>query len=104
MAFTLVSISQLDDAGSSVTFSKGMCIIKNPNGQTMATIPQVDGLYHLVNLYKSNPLGHVNIAAGKMSISEAHRRLRHMYLPYCNKACHYQWADHWNQPRYGFET
>ena len=32
MAFTLVSISWLDNAGSSITFSKGMCIIKNPNG------------------------------------------------------------------------
>ena len=39
VAFTLVSISWLDDAGSSITFSKGMCIIKIPNGQTMATIP-----------------------------------------------------------------
>ena len=44
----------------------------------MATIPQADGLYHLVNLYKSNPLGHVNIVAGKMSISEAHCRLGHI--------------------------
>ena len=32
MAFTLISISQLDDAGSSVIFHKGMCIIKNPQG------------------------------------------------------------------------
>ena len=32
MAFTLVSISWLDNAGSSVTFHKGMCTIKNPNG------------------------------------------------------------------------
>ena len=78
MAFTLVSISQLDDAGSSITFSKGMCIIKNPNGQTMATIPWADGLYCLVNPYKSNLSGHVNIVAGKMSISEAHRKLGHI--------------------------
>ena len=32
IAFTLVSISRLDNAGSSITFSKGICIIKNPNG------------------------------------------------------------------------
>ena len=44
----------------------------------MATIPRADGLYCLVNPYKSNPSGHANIAAGKMSISEAHRRLRHI--------------------------
>ena len=44
----------------------------------MATIPQADGLYGLFDLYKSNPLGHVNIVAGKMSISEAHCRLGHI--------------------------
>ena len=78
MAFTLVSISQLDDAGSSITFSKGMCTIKNPNGQTIATIPWADGPYCLVNPYKSNPSGHANIAAGKISISEVHHRLGHI--------------------------
>ena len=78
MAFTLVSISQLDNAGSSITFSKGMCIIKNPNGQTMATIPRANGFYCLVDPYKSNPSGHANIVAGKMSISEAHCRLGHI--------------------------
>ena len=78
MAFTLISISGLDDAGSSITFSKGMCKIKNPNGWTMATIPQAAGLYRLVNLYKLNHSGHANIAAGKMSISEAHHKLGHI--------------------------
>ena len=78
MAFTLVSISWLDDAGSSITFSKGMCTIKNPNSQTMATIPRANGLYRLVDPYKSNPSGHANTAAGKISISEAHCRLGHI--------------------------
>ena len=32
MALTLISISWLDDAGSSVIFRKGMCIMKNPQG------------------------------------------------------------------------
>ena len=78
MAFTLISISWLNHAGSSITFHKGMCIIKNPNGQTMATIPRADGLYRLVDPYRMNRSGHVNIAAGKMSISEAHRKLGHI--------------------------
>ena len=78
MAFTLISISWLNNAGSSITFHKGMCIIKNPNGQTMATIPQADGLYRLVDPYRMNRSGHANIEAGKMSISEAHRKLGHI--------------------------
>ena len=32
MAFTLISVSQLDNAGRSIIFCKGMCIIKNPQG------------------------------------------------------------------------
>ena len=32
MAFTLISVSWLDNAGSSIIFHKGMCIIKNPQG------------------------------------------------------------------------
>ena len=32
MAFTLISISQLDNVGSSIIFHKDMCIIKNPHG------------------------------------------------------------------------
>ena len=47
MAFTLISISQLDDANCLVTFGKAMCTIKDAKGHIMATIPQADGLYHL---------------------------------------------------------
>ena len=78
MAFTLISVSRLDNAGSSVIFHKGMCLIKNPQGRTMATIPQADGLYRLIDLYKVNQMAHVNVAAGKMSISEAHCKLGHI--------------------------
>ena len=45
MAFTLISISRLDNAECSVSFRKGMCTIKNPAGHTMVTIPRSDGLY-----------------------------------------------------------
>ena len=78
MAITLISVSWLDDAGSSVIFCKGMCIIKNPHGWTMATIPWADGLYHLIDPYKMNNSAHANVATGKMSISEAHRKLGHI--------------------------
>ena len=78
MAFTLISISRLDDAGSSIIFHKGMYIIKNPQGQTMATVPQADCLYCLIDPYKVNQMAHVNVAAGKMSISKVHCKLGHI--------------------------
>jgi hypothetical protein len=47
MAFTLLSISRLDQAGFSVTFNKGMCTIRNPKGRSIATVPHSDGLYQI---------------------------------------------------------
>ena len=41
MAFTLISVGQLDDAKCSTTLSGSMCTIHNPSGHTMATIPCV---------------------------------------------------------------
>ena len=78
MAFTLISISQLDNTGSSIIFHKGMCIIKNPQGWIIATIPWADGLYCLIDPYKVNQMAHVNVATGKMSISEAYCKLGHI--------------------------
>ena len=48
MAFTLISVSQLNKAGFSVTFNKAMCTIKTAKGQTIVTIPCSDGLYKLI--------------------------------------------------------
>ena len=39
MAFTLISISQLDNANCLVTLAKAMCTIKDAKGHIMATIP-----------------------------------------------------------------
>jgi hypothetical protein len=47
MAFILISISRLNKAGFSVTFSKGMCTIKNQKSTTIATISHSDGLYKI---------------------------------------------------------
>ena len=78
MAFTLISISRLDKANCSVTFQKGMCTIHNPEGRIMGTITRANGLYCLVNSSKGSRTNHANVAAGKMSISEAHRKLGHI--------------------------
>lgn len=77
MAFTLISISPLDKADCAVTFNKGMCMIKNPSGRTMATIPRYDSLYCVIT-GKSTQTDQVNIATTKMSVSEAHHKFRHI--------------------------
>ena len=78
MAFTLISISRLDKAGYSVTFSKAMCTIKNKSGRVVATIPHSDGLYRVIASKESENKDRANVASGKMLISEAHRKLGHI--------------------------
>jgi hypothetical protein len=78
MAFTLISISRLDKAGYKVNFEKGMCKIVNPKGQTVATIPHSDGLYRVLGTKPAKSEGYAAAASGKMSISEAHRKLGHL--------------------------
>jgi hypothetical protein len=77
MAFTLISISRLDNARFSVNFDKGMCTIKNPKGQMIVTIPHSEGLYKIANK-PSNVNETANMASKKMSISEAHHKLGHI--------------------------
>ena len=78
MAFTLISISRLDKAGYQVNFNKGMCKILNPKGQVIATIPHADGLYRVTATKSSSSGNCAATASGKMSISEAHRKLGHL--------------------------
>ena len=77
MAFTLILISRLDKAGYQVIFKKGMCTIFNPKGQVIATIPHSDGLYRIIGKHDKDR-GMAAVASGKMSISEAHRKLGHL--------------------------
>jgi hypothetical protein len=77
MAFTLISISRLDKARYLVLFSKGMYVIRDLKGQTIATIPRNDRLYKLVaNQLKETETA--NMASTKMSINKAHRKLGHI--------------------------
>ena len=78
MAFTLISISRLDKAGYQVNFKRGMCTILNPKGQTIATIPHSDGLYRIIASKPAKDGGYAAAASGKMSITEAHRKLGHL--------------------------
>ena len=74
----LISISQLNKASYSITFNQGLCTIKNPKSQTIATIPHSDGLYKIATPKQAKTEDTTNIAAGKMSLSQAHRKLGHI--------------------------
>jgi hypothetical protein len=78
IAFTLISVGRLNKGNCSVTFQKGMCTIRNPEGRIMGTIPQANGLYHLTNSSRGNHTDYANVATGKISISEAHHKLGHI--------------------------
>ena len=86
MAFMLISISRLGKASYSVTFNKGLCTIKNPKSQTIATILHSNGLYKIETLKQEKTKDTANIAAGKMSISQAHRKLG-PHIVFSNQAC-----------------
>ena len=55
-----------------------MCTIKNSTSQTIATIPDSDGLYKIASPIVIDIKNTANIASGKMSLSQAHRKLGHI--------------------------
>jgi GAG-pre-integrase domain len=80
MAFTLIFITRLNKARYSVTFKKGMCIVKNPKDITITTIPHSDRLYKIVAGKQQGASKTANAASVKMSISKAHRKLGHISI------------------------
>ena len=78
MAFMLIAISKLDKAKYKVVFHKSNCMIIDPKGKKIATIPHSEGLYRIASGKSSENRGQAATVAGKMSISEAHRKLRHI--------------------------
>ena len=78
MAFTLISVGQLDNAKCSATFSSGMCTICNLSGHTMATIPCTNSLYCVTAPEDPPTVNYASIAMVKLTISKAHRKLGHI--------------------------
>lgn len=74
MAFTLVSVSHLNDVNCAVVFKNHMCTIKNSSGRTMATLPCSEGLYCLVGASAETPselyftLSHISLRVHLESI------------------------------------
>ena len=78
MAFTLIAISKLNKARYKVVFHKSTCTIINLKGKTITTIPHSEGLYRISSAKSPENGGQAATASGKMSISEAHRKLGHI--------------------------
>ena len=55
-----------------------MCTIINQKGQVIATIPHSEGLYRITTSKTANKPEVAATASGKMTISEAHRKLGHL--------------------------
>jgi len=55
-----------------------MCTIIDPKGKTVATIPHSEGLYKIANPKTDVKGAYAATVSGKMSISEAHRKLGHI--------------------------
>ena len=78
MAFTLISVSHLDQANCSTTFKGGQCIIQNPKGMVIATLPLSNDLYRLAKTSSTNLSAHANLTSAKMTIQEAHLKFSHI--------------------------
>ena len=77
IAFTLISISKLDQAKYNVTFNSGMCTTKNPAGEKMGTIPCSNRLYHLFAPETRNAIDYTNIMVVDITLTQAHCKLGH---------------------------
>ena len=78
MAFTLISVSRLDEVNGSAIFSGGMCTIKSTAGHIVTTIPHADGLYHILPVKDPPIIDYANVASVKWTISKVHQKLSHI--------------------------
>ena len=72
MGCTLISISQIDQAGSSVAFQDRKCVIRNPKNQVVAQIPRSNGLYQV------EETSFHALSAETLTLDELHRRHGHV--------------------------
>jgi hypothetical protein len=73
LAYTLVSIGQLDAAGFTVEFGDELCTISNPDGNIIGQVPHERGLYRVIHGTNS-----INIAVDTISLEALHCQLGHI--------------------------
>ena len=77
MGVTLVSISQVTDAGSSVLFHGDNCRIFDSSKAILGEIPKRNGLYQIF-MPRPQTSGYAGKAVEVLSIDELHRRMGHV--------------------------
>jgi hypothetical protein len=77
MAATLISVPQIDAAGYWAIFGGGKCVIDDPQRKKVVELPMVQGLYQSAG-DDCRGEDRANMAAQKLTLSEAHRVLGHI--------------------------
>ena len=79
MAFTLISVSCVDQASFSLVFGGGVCEVRTVKDLVIGRIPQFHRLYRILHAKStSQPIHTANTAVKQMSIDELHRRMGHI--------------------------
>jgi recombinational DNA repair protein RecR len=76
MAFTLILVSCVDRAGFSLFIKAGICIIRSPKLKIIGRIPEIRGLYRVIDTTSHSHTA--NVAAKQISINELHQRMGHV--------------------------
>ena len=74
IAYTLVSIGQLDEAGFSALFGSGKCVIRGPDGEKVGEVMKVERKVYRVEHRE----GEVNAAEKVLSLEHFHRCMGHI--------------------------
>ncbi|KZT18200.1 hypothetical protein NEOLEDRAFT_1195111, partial [Neolentinus lepideus HHB14362 ss-1] len=79
IGYTLISVGRLDEAGYSMMFGQGRCVIRDEDGEVISEIPRSSkGLYHVIHKSVEPEDEHANVAKEHVSIMELHRRMGHI--------------------------
>src|ERR1700719_1113303 len=68
MAFMLISIGKLDDAGCTTEFTANSCLVSNSAGKVIARILKTNGLYRISGLSVTTDTAHVAIKTQTLSM------------------------------------
>ncbi|PPQ83632.1 hypothetical protein CVT26_000950 [Gymnopilus dilepis] len=74
VGYTLISVGKLDDAGFSLTFSDGKCVITGPDGERVGEVPKNrKGVYKV-----EHEAEEANRAEETLTLDQLHRRMGHI--------------------------
>ena len=79
MAFTLISVSRVDQAGFSLLIKGGICKIRASSSKVIGYIPLNRGLYQITNSKSPSKSAHfANLADRQISINDLHQQMGHV--------------------------